>query len=178
MVSAADAEETQSWMEGAGRRVLSAAAETLDRYIRGIRESRRFAGFRTRDDATIAGHAPSLIAELAQSLRLRGSANGDVSAELRATSAMQRAIAERHGAQRARLGWPEEGIRTEMDILRVAVTSTLEPRSASETPLASPAILAVLSATLDQLWRSAVIGYRTANSPGSRPSEEASGLYG
>jgi PAS domain S-box-containing protein len=64
----------------------------------------------------IRDHLPSLITEVAQVLMDLGSAS-DAPVQLRDGVEIRRLIAELHGRQRASIGWTEEDLRTEVNII-------------------------------------------------------------
>jgi len=70
-------------------------------------------------------HAPSYIADLAQTLVILNEAEGEAAALLRDGSAIQRTIAEHHGARRHSQGWSEEMVRRGYAVLREEVERTV-----------------------------------------------------
>lgn len=75
-------------------------------------------------DAELEDHIAPFLADITQSLSILGRTVGEP-ALLRDGSDIQRLIAERHGAQRARFGWSEEGLAREFELLREEVTETV-----------------------------------------------------
>jgi hypothetical protein len=51
---------------------------------------------------------------------------------MRDTSAIQRLVAERHGAQRARLGWGEDELRREFAVLREELAAAVRRRAPAQ----------------------------------------------
>ena len=72
-------------------------------------------------DAQIMDHSGTLLADIAESLSILEQFAGEPSPILADGTAIQREIAERHGVQRARLGWTERALRREFVILREEV---------------------------------------------------------
>ncbi len=66
----------------------------------------------------VTNHLSTLLADFGASLVSIGDAAGEPSRVLGDTLDMQRLVAERHGAQRARLGWTEASLRREFGIIR------------------------------------------------------------
>ena len=73
------------------------------------------AGLRTTQ---VADHLSTLIADIATALILIQEAGGEASPLLSDAIEVQRLVSERHGAQRARLGWTEAAMRREFMIVR------------------------------------------------------------
>ncbi|HEU4749104.1 MAG TPA: hypothetical protein VFS56_11425, partial [Gemmatimonadaceae bacterium] len=75
------------------------------------------------------------LADVGQALVVLGSTEGDRSELMRDGAEIQRHISERHGLQRYRLGWAEDALKREYQILREIIddllTGSLAPRSAS-----------------------------------------------
>ncbi|MDB4916964.1 MAG: sensor protein [Gemmatimonadetes bacterium] len=72
-------------------------------------------GLRT---SQVTDHLTTLLADIAGALVVIEEVNGEPSALLADAVEIQRMIAERHGAQRARLGWTETSLRREFMIIR------------------------------------------------------------
>jgi signal transduction histidine kinase len=72
-------------------------------------------GLRT---SQVADHLSTLLADIAGALIVVEEASGEPSPLLADGVEIQRLVAERHGAQRARLGWTEAALRREFMIIR------------------------------------------------------------
>jgi hypothetical protein len=73
----------------------------------------------------LADHAGTFVADVSEVLIALPA--GDVRAVLAAdASDIQRVVAERHGAQRARLGWTADGLRREWRILGEEIEHTIK----------------------------------------------------
>jgi signal transduction histidine kinase len=66
----------------------------------------------------LADHTTTLIADIAGALVILEDAHGEPSPLLVDAAEIQRFLAERHGAQRARLGWTREALSREFAIIR------------------------------------------------------------
>lgn len=66
----------------------------------------------------VADHLSTLVADVLSALAVMEEASGNPSPMLADAMEIQRLIAERHGAQRARLGWTEQSMRREFMIIR------------------------------------------------------------
>jgi hypothetical protein len=73
-------------------------------------------------------HAVSLLADLAQSLVIAGEAGAEAAGLLRDGSAIQRTIAEAHGARRHAQGFHEAAVRRDHQILREEVERAVRGR--------------------------------------------------
>ena len=62
-------------------------------------------------------HLATFLADVTQTLGAMNAMSGDHTESLRDGTAIQRIVAARHGAQRARLGWSEKEVRREFAIL-------------------------------------------------------------
>jgi signal transduction histidine kinase/PAS domain-containing protein len=72
-------------------------------------------------DSDLIDHTASLLADVAQCMLELGRQEGDLPALLRDGSAIQRVVADLHGAQRGRLGWTEEALKREFAVVRELV---------------------------------------------------------
>ena len=77
-------------------------------------------------DVTLEDHLDTLLTELAISLTTIEQAAGQASAGLRDGSAIQKVLSQRHGAQRASLGWREEDVSREVRALQSAIEAALQ----------------------------------------------------
>jgi signal transduction histidine kinase len=80
------------------------------------------AGLRT---SQVTDHITTLLADIAGSLTVIEDAGGAMSPLLADAVEIQRLVAERHGSQRARLGWTEASLRREFMIIREEVESVV-----------------------------------------------------
>ncbi len=69
-------------------------------------------------EVQLQDHYRTWLADVAQALIVLGSTEGDRSELMRDGAEIQRNISERHGLQRYRLGWGEEALKREYEILR------------------------------------------------------------
>ena len=98
--------------------VLSQLEPIVARVVSRIRSDpgiRMATGLRT---SQVADHLSTLIADMLSSLAAIEEASGSPSQLLADAMEIQRLVSERHGAQRARLGWSESAMRREFMIIR------------------------------------------------------------
>lgn len=98
--------------------LLGETERVLSMCIARLRNDDEMPHARELRDAEAADHSATFIADLAQSLAIVGQDGPQSEALLQDGSAIQRLIAERHGAQRARHGFTQGEIRREYAILR------------------------------------------------------------
>jgi hypothetical protein len=87
---------------------------------------------------------------------------GQPSALLADAAAIQRVVAERHGLQRARLGWTIDGMRREYAILREELARVIERRARAIPDAAVDEALAILSRLIEQAQEASVRGWHRA----------------
>ena len=73
----------------------------------------------------VKDHLTTLLADVADALVVIEEAGGEMSPLLADAIEIQRLVAERHGAQRARLGWTEPALRREFMIIREEVENVV-----------------------------------------------------
>ena len=83
---------------------------------------------RAMSEADLEDHTATFLADMAQALAAIEAARGAPSANLRDGTLIQRVIAERHGTQRARLGWGEAEVRREFQVLREELAAAVRRR--------------------------------------------------
>jgi PAS domain S-box-containing protein len=115
-------------------------------------------------------HAVSFLADLAQSLVIVADAGGEAAALLRDGSAIQRTIAEAHGARRHAQGWTEEAVRRDHAVLREELERAVRSRigqgqggnsAAGTTPQVEEAV-ALLLRLADRAETISIGGWRAA----------------
>jgi hypothetical protein len=112
-------------------------------------------------DSELEDHLRTLLAELARALVLIED-EGLGSRALRDGTEIQRLIAERHGVQRATLGWTEADVRREVAILRSDLEAELRRRLAGDSEANVEGALGVLALLLEHTERSSVRAWRGA----------------
>src|SRR6266568_2181124 len=114
---------------------------------------------RTDPNLTMAGglkfsqlsdHLAALLADLSGALIVMEEAKGAASGTLADAVEIQRLIAERHGAQRQRLGWSESALRREFMIVREELEKVVRRASEFGDPLPVEDGIAVIGRFLDQ----------------------------
>ncbi len=111
-------------------------------------------------DEQLEDHAVTFLADVAQCLALIEAAQGAPSDLLRDGTAIQRIIGERHGVQRARLGFAEDELRREYAILADEVASALGRDADPAHADALTQALALLARFLEHGERATLHGFR------------------
>ena len=97
----------------------------LDAFVAALRLEPSMPAARTLKYSQLADHAAALLGDVASALVALEEAEGAPSALLTDAVAIQNYVADRHGRQRARLGWTREASDREYEILRQEVEHAL-----------------------------------------------------
>jgi PAS domain S-box-containing protein len=128
---------------------------------RGGVERSRGLGRSERED-----HAAAFLAEIIQSLVIVEEAAGQASGIMRDGSVLRKVVSERHGALRKRVGWMEEDLRSEFEIIRATVFSALKrvARQSGDSAVQEQrgAAQGLLAKLLDGAEQASLRGYRLA----------------
>lgn len=145
-----------------GRRMLAEADPIARTFVRRLRERRLVPHIDTLSDAAIQDHVASLLADLAQSMVLLEDSEDDAAELLRDGSAIQRIISDRHGVQRHRMGWTDEAVEAEFDILREEVEAVVSRAARAEEGADAARAMDLLSGFLQQARRGSSRAFRIA----------------
>jgi hypothetical protein len=86
--------------------------------------------------AELEDHIASFLADLAQAFAILDEAEADRVRLIRDGNNIQRMISEQHGAQRRRIGWSEEALRREFEILVTEVEHAVRHSELPGAPVA------------------------------------------
>ena len=153
----------------AARHALAAAAAALlgriaaatQEIVQRVRTDEALSVSGAMTDVEVADHSATLLTDIANSLAVLGEAGGEPTEALADGAKIQRLIGELHGAQRQRLGWTEEQLVREMDIVR-DVCAAVIGRVVGEDPRAGEVAAVALSRLLDERRRACLVGFRAA----------------
>jgi len=115
---------------------------------------------RDRTRAELEDHLATLLTDLAQTLVLVEEDGPDAPANARDGGDVQRLLAERHGQQRRRLGWSEEGLRRGYEILREEVDIALQGARGLVTDEAIHEAVPVIHHLLERAREISLVAYR------------------
>ncbi len=111
-------------------------------------------------------HAAAFLAEIIQSLVIVEEAEGKASGIMRDGSVLRKVVSERHGAQRKRVGWTEDELRREFEIVRATVFAAVKrvARRSGDVGVQEDrqAAQGILAKLLDGAERASLRGYRLA----------------
>jgi hypothetical protein len=144
----------------AGEALAERANEVVHGYAQRLRDIPIVPQARDLVQTDLEDHAPSFVADLAQSLKIIESGGAEPSAILRDGSDVQRLIAERHGAQRYRLGWTEDALRQEYEVMREELAAAV--RAAPRDPRDADGALEILTRLVEYAEQVSVRGFRQA----------------
>ena len=120
-------------LRAASDALLGELERVLHGYVARLRSDPETPSAHGASEADIEDHLASFLADLAGALthldgalsNLDNPMEADTVVGVRDSTAIQRVVSERHGAQRARLGWSEAEVRREFVILREELTSAI-----------------------------------------------------
>jgi PAS domain S-box-containing protein len=112
--------------------VLADLERVLHAYVARLRGDSATPSARQVGEAELEDHLATFLSDVAHTLGDLDVADGADSELLRDSTAIQRTIAGRHGAQRFRLGWGESEIRREFEILKEELAAAVRRRVVSE----------------------------------------------
>lgn len=114
------------------------------------------------EEGALEDHLVSFLSDIAQTLGTLDLAAGEASGMLADGQEIQRAIADRHGRQRFRLGWSEAEIRREFTILREELRAAIRRRVSRERAGSVEEGLEAVDAFLQRAESVSLLGYAVA----------------
>jgi len=116
-----------------GEALLRDLEPVLDSFVARMRETPPAPAARTLHFSQLADHTPTLIADVGETLVVLEESGGEPSSIIADGTDIRRLVAERHGAQRARLGWTAEAVRAEHAMLREEIERSIHRRFLGES---------------------------------------------
>jgi PAS domain S-box-containing protein len=146
------------------REVRNAVVAELERilhaYVARLKRDPAIRSARRLPEAELEDHLASFLVDVAQTLGSLGQ-GGDPEAA-RDGTAIQRTVAERHGLQRARLGWQEDEVRREFQILREELAAAVGRRVRRPREEEVAEAVAALDELVEQAERISMRSFREA----------------
>jgi hypothetical protein len=145
----------------------------LHAYVARIRTDPQIPSARGLDEKQLEDHLATFLADVTQTLGTIDAVAGEPNASLRDGTAIQRIVASRHGAQRARLGWAEHEVRREFVILgeelAAAVHRRIPQASSGGAVLEAERTILVLEKFLQYAQQASIETFRATRA--ARPSD-------
>lgn len=140
-------------------RVMSQFRLLVDRIVSRIEADSVISTTASLRKFQVADHLTTLVADMLTSLAILEDASGQPSQMLADAVEIQRLIAARHGAQRARLGWGEAKIRREFLIIREEISRAVKEAGTPDGELAIEAATVAVGRLVDQAESACVQAY-------------------
>jgi PAS domain S-box-containing protein len=119
-------------MEGVRAALLPDLERILHVYVARLRSDPDTPTAHAMSEPELEDHLATFLADVAQTMGGMELSEGADAESLRAGSAIQRTVAEWHGRQRRRLGWSEDEVRREFEILGEELAATIRRRVRGE----------------------------------------------
>jgi signal transduction histidine kinase len=133
-----------------GEMLIRETAAVLDAFVARLRAERIVPAAESLRFSHLADHIGTYIADLAGILIALEEAGGQPSGLLTDGTDIQRFVAERHGAQRARLGWTREALHREWEILSQEIEQAVRARATRVSVSAQDEALKILRRFVEQ----------------------------
>ncbi len=144
------ADRSMQGLSDVGKSILSDLETLVAAIVSRIRSDPNLpvaAGLRT---SQVSDHLSTFLADVAGALAIVEEVSGKASPLLADAMEIQRLVSERHGAQRARLGWTESSLRREFMIIREELNRAVQRAVPRNGPLQSEDAIAVVNRFVDQ----------------------------
>jgi PAS domain S-box-containing protein len=115
-------------LRGLSESLRAQVERILHAYVARIRRDPEVPSAHSLDEKQLEDHLASFLADVTQTIGTIDVAAGVPNESLRDGTAIQRIVASRHGAQRARLGWAESEVRREFVILGEELAAAVRRR--------------------------------------------------
>jgi hypothetical protein len=147
-----------------GEKLIFAAQQIVRELVRRLRADPDIPLPKDVSDVDLADHASTLLVDMGESLVAAGAADGDPVTLLRDGTAIQRFVADLHGAQRHRLGFTAAAVRREFEILRIVISATLSQELNLEGRSSLTRAVDTIHRMLAEAERMSVLGWRRSSS--------------
>jgi PAS domain S-box-containing protein len=143
-----------------GRTLRDRAAAVLRTHVHRLRTDFGAPNAPRLSDIDLEDHLDTVLTELALSLTTIDHAAGHSTIQLRDGSAIQKVLAQRHGGQRASLGWREEEVVREMRLLQSEIEAEVRSALDGDADVDLNAAFGVLAHRLEHMERFSAEGWR------------------
>jgi hypothetical protein len=147
-----------------GSLLLHEIETVVDGFLLRLRDEQALPAANSLKFSQLSDHIPSFLADLGGTLIAIDESNGQPSSLLADGTEIHRLIAEKHGAQRARLGWSTAGIRREYVLLREELVRVLRTRAGSISNVSLVEGLTILNRVIEQAEEASVRSLQRARS--------------
>ena len=151
-----------------GRTLRDRASAVLRTHVHHLRTDFNAPNAPRQSDVDLEDHLDTLLTELALSLTTIEHAAGQSSFQMRDGSAIQKVVSQRHGAQRASLGWREEDVAREVRLLQGEIEAELRGALDGRADVDLDAAFGVLMHRFEQVERYSQEGWRKRMLPDTR----------
>ena len=133
-----------------GEALLREADAIVDELVARLRHEPSMPGALSLRFTQLADHTATLLADLAETLVIIEDSHGEPSPMLADAAEIQRYVGDRHGAQRARLGWTVEALAREFEIMREEIEHAMHRAFPGEGAGRVGEALAIIRRQLEQ----------------------------
>jgi signal transduction histidine kinase len=140
----------------AGEALVASVETVLDAFVARVRADDEIPAAAGVSRVELEDHLAALLADLGQDLVIVGAAGGGPELQ-RDGSDLRNLLADRHGRQRARLGWTEAALHREYEILRAEIASAVR-RPLPAGSAGADAAIAALHRLVDDVERVSLAG--------------------
>ena len=152
-----------------GEALLRETDAIVDEVVARLRQEPSMPAAKSLRFTQLADHTTTLIADIAGSLVILEDARGEPSPLLADAAEIQRFVAERHGAQRARLGWTPEALSREFAVMREEVAYAVGRAFPGESAGRVSEALALIDRQLEQALVASARGLERASQDSAEP---------
>jgi signal transduction histidine kinase len=155
---------------GIGMRMLDEVDSVCQSFVGRLRAAPPVPHLDELPDSMLRNHFAALVTDAVQCLVVLEESPDDVADLMQDGSAIQRTIADRHGIQRFRLRWTEEGVREDYRILMEEVEACARS-AAADVPDPDPELaLSLLRSFMQQAVNISIRAFRIARRAEEHPS--------
>ena len=134
-----DAVAPKTVLQTIGNAILAEIDTVVQRFVNRVLADPDMPNAHGRETYEVEDHFPTFLADMAATVSSIALDDDAPSEQVRDGSAIQRLVSQRHGAQRARLGWTERELRREFVILEEELEAAIRRRLPATVSAPSPA---------------------------------------